>query len=115
MDGVIAHRLYREHTYQKENVYVKDLSTLGRNIKRCIIIDNHPENFQVHPENGIFIKSWFGDMSDQALSRLAPILRGKELLQEISMTNSDDIRVTLRKVKDAMARNMKNSPAPLRD
>ncbi len=61
---------------------MKDLTTLGRDIRKCIIVDNHAENFQCHPENGIFIKSWYGDPNDQALARLAPILKGKNTVYD---------------------------------
>lgn len=57
-------------------VYLKDLTLLGRNLKRVIIVDNVAQNFRRQPENGIQIKSWFGDdMQDQALFELGPILR----------------------------------------
>jgi len=55
---------------------VKDLSRIGRDLSRTIIVDNVAENFQLQPDNGIFIKSWFDDMSDTALSELAPLLKG---------------------------------------
>ena len=42
-----------------------------------IIVDNVPENFQFQPDNGIFITSWFDDVTDTALDELAPILKGK--------------------------------------
>ena len=45
-----------------------------------IIVDNVAENFQLQPDNGIFIKSWFDDMSDKALNELAPLLKGKSEL-----------------------------------
>lgn len=41
----ITHRLYRDHTKCKGGVYVKDLSKLGRDLKKTIIIDNIEENF----------------------------------------------------------------------
>jgi len=48
---------------------------LGRDLKRVLIIDNNPENFQLQPENGICIKSWFGDPQDIALSVIFPVLK----------------------------------------
>ena len=58
-------------------VFVKDLSRTGRPLNRTIIVDNVAENFCLQPDNGIFIKSWFDDMSDTALYELAPLLRRK--------------------------------------
>jgi CTD small phosphatase-like protein 2 len=115
-ENLISHRLYREHTQPKNNVYIKDLSLLGRDIKKCIIVDNNAENFQVHPKNGIFIKSWYGDQADQALTKLAPILKGSAaLISEISTANCPDIRVALKRVKEAMLRNAQKPLDPLRD
>ena len=56
---------------------IKDLSLLGRNLKRVIIIDNIAENFQVQPDNGIVIKSWTGEEHDKALEQLSPLLKSK--------------------------------------
>lgn len=39
-----------------------------------IIVDNVAENFQNQPDNGIFIRSWFDDMTDTALEELGPLL-----------------------------------------
>lgn len=47
-------------------------------MSKTIIVDNMPENFQLQPENGIFISSWTGDPNDRALKDLAPLLEGKK-------------------------------------
>lgn len=75
--GWISYRLYRRHTYLNGNVYQKDLSRLGRNLSRTLIVDNNAENFQLQPDNGIYIKSWYDDPEDKALFQLAPLLIGK--------------------------------------
>lgn len=96
--GIIKHRLYREHVSQRRGgVYIKDLSLLGRDIDRMIIVDNNPDNFQLQPENGIFIKSWFGDVGDTALLKLAPILR------DVGLSASTDVRVSLARVRESLA------------
>ena len=56
---------------------MKDISKLGRDLAKTIIVDNIPENFQLQAENGIFIKSWFRDPDDCALFELMPLLGGK--------------------------------------
>jgi CTD small phosphatase-like protein 2 len=61
-------------------VFIKDLSRIGRPLNKTIIVDNVAENFSKQPDNGIFIKSWFDDMSDTALIELAPLLRCKFLI-----------------------------------
>lgn len=73
----ITHRMYRQHASPNGYVFVKDLSRTGRPLARTIIVDNVAENFYLQPDNGIFIKSWFDDMSDTALFELAPLLKCK--------------------------------------
>lgn len=41
--------------------YVKDLSKLGRDLSKVIIVDNLPQNYAQHPENGICVQDWTGD------------------------------------------------------
>ena len=56
---------------------MKDLSLLGRDVRRTIIVDNIAENFKyLHPFNGIHIKSWYDDMEDRELDVLLPFLKG---------------------------------------
>ena len=70
----ISHRLYRRHTIPMKGNYLKDLSRLGRSLRKTIIVDNLAENFSLHPENGIAIKTWQSDAKDTALFQLAPLL-----------------------------------------
>lgn len=78
-ENCISYRLYRQHTNleKKSNVYQKDLSRIGRELSRTLIVDNNAENFQLQPDNGIYIKSWYDDPNDRALSQLAPLLIGE--------------------------------------
>jgi Dullard-like phosphatase family protein len=72
----VTHRLYRNNCTFSDNVYQKDLTKLGRDLAKTIIVDNNAENFQLQPENGIYIKSWYNDPTCEALQRLAPLLIG---------------------------------------
>jgi|JI9StandDraft_1071089.scaffolds.fasta_scaffold542813_2 TFIIF-interacting CTD phosphatase-like protein len=47
---------------------------LGRDMKTTLIIDNLESNFKMHSENGILIKSWYHDSSDQILLKLESLL-----------------------------------------
>ena len=69
-------RLYRNHTIiLNNNEFVKDISRIGRNLEKCVIVDNMPQNFRLQKENGIFIKAFWGeDIYDTALLNLMPIL-----------------------------------------
>jgi CTD small phosphatase-like protein 2 len=74
-EHLISKRLYRQYTMPTcQGFYVKDLSRLGRDLSKTIIVDNTPECFMLQPENGIQIKNWYGDPADTALAELAPLL-----------------------------------------
>jgi len=70
----IKYRLYRQHTSQNGPFLVKDLSLLGRDLNRTIIIDNISDNFILQPDNGIFISTWYDDMTDKFLPEITPLL-----------------------------------------
>jgi RNA polymerase II subunit A small phosphatase-like protein len=66
-------RLFREScTYYNGN-YIKDLSRLGRDIRKVIIIDNSPLSYLFHQDNAVPVTSWFDDMHDTELLTLIPI------------------------------------------
>ena len=67
---LIDYRLYREHTTLINGVNIKDLSKLGRDMKKIIIIDNIEENYQLQPNNGLNISDFEGDESDNELDYL---------------------------------------------
>lgn len=73
--GHIQYRLFRQHALQYQTQFIKDLSRLGRDLSKCIIVDNVADNFQNQPDNGIFIKAWYSDEKDTALAELGPILK----------------------------------------
>ena len=69
------YRLYRKHTIIIDNDFVKDLSKLGRDMSKIIIVDNMEQNYKLQKNNGITIRPFWGkDNEDTALSDLLEIL-----------------------------------------
>lgn len=96
IEGIISHRLYREHTVCVDGVYIKDLSRIGRDLATTIIVDNNPKSFQLQPSNGVYVRTWTSDPNDKALLRLATILA------DVASKGFPDIRRALRRLKDKM-------------
>lgn len=65
-----------------------------------IIIDNVADNFALQPQNGIFIKSWYGDETDTILADLTPVL------VQIARKKLDDLREALEKYNNTILKSL---------
>lgn len=92
-EGYIKYRLYRRHTMLQDNVYIKDLSKINRDITKTMIVDNSCENFKLQPSNGIYIKSWYDDPNDLALRQLSKVL------SKLVADNPEDVRIALKNLQ----------------
>ncbi|KAM9483885.1 carboxy-terminal domain RNA polymerase II polypeptide A small phosphatase 1-like isoform 4-T4 [Salvelinus alpinus] len=70
--GAFQHRLFRESCVFHQGNYVKDLSRLGRDLNKVIIVDNSPASYIFHSDNAVPVASWFDDMADTELLDLIP-------------------------------------------
>ena len=89
----ISYRLYRRHCDRRGDEYIKDLSKLGRELSKTLIVDNNCRNFRIQPDNGILIKSWTGEEGDEALMTLAPFL------EQIVVEAYPDVRVAMKQIR----------------
>lgn len=53
--GVFRTRLFRESCVFHQGCYVKDLSRLGRDLHKTLILDNSPASYIFHPNNAVSV------------------------------------------------------------
>ena len=93
IDKRIKYRLYRQHTMKIGNTIIKDLSKLGRDLKKIIIVDNCSENYSLQPKNGINLIDFTGNNNDDILLYL------KKDLIDLYKKNPDDVRPYLKQIQ----------------
>jgi len=105
---LLPYRLFREHTILTvKDELVKDLTQLGRNMARTVLVDNNPLTVRRAPSNVYLIPDFYGDPKDAELPKAWTFLR--------EMTDSHDFRPHLeaavimiqRKAKDPEERPKK--------
>jgi len=69
---------------------VKDLSLLGRDLSRVVIVDNDPISFLRHPDNAVLIRSFRASEADADDASFTVLL---QLLHELAL--STDVRPML--------------------
>lgn len=65
--NVVSARLFREHCKREGTNVIKDISLIGRPLKKTILIDDDPVNYMNLPKNSIPLKPWKGNSEDNAL------------------------------------------------
>ncbi|XP_008317211.1 carboxy-terminal domain RNA polymerase II polypeptide A small phosphatase 2 [Cynoglossus semilaevis] len=88
--GVFRTRLFRESCVFHQGCYVKDLSRLGRDLHKTLILDNSPASYIFHPNNAVPVLSWFDDLEDAELLNLLPVF------EELSQADNVYTRLDLR-------------------
>ncbi|KAJ4901480.1 SCP1-like small phosphatase 4 [Raphanus sativus] len=80
----ISQRFYRDSCILLEGIYTKDLTVLGLDLAKVAIIDNCPQVYRLQINNGIPIKSWYDDPTDDGLITILPFLE--------TLAVADDVR-----------------------
>ncbi|OVA13449.1 NLI interacting factor [Macleaya cordata] len=68
--GVISHRLYRDSCKEMDGRFVKDLSELGRDLKRVVLVDDNPNAYIFQPDNALPVRPFIDDLKDRELERV---------------------------------------------
>ena len=86
------YNLYREHNILVGNKLVKDISKIGRDMKKIIIVDKSSDNIKSTPQNGILIKPYYGESNknDTVLFEL------KKLLILFHKLGYEDLRIAIK-------------------
>ena len=88
--------LYREHCALIGKKFIKDISRIGRDMKRIIMVDDLPENLEKFKSNGILILPYEGQeqINDRVLYEL------KKMMILFYKLGYDDIRFALKQYED---------------
>ena len=85
----------REHSILYENTLVKDISLIGRDISKIIIVDDDENCFKLNKENGIKIAAFDGNNNlENVLFEL------KKILILIYRKNYDDVRIAIKEFEN---------------
>jgi Dullard-like phosphatase family protein len=90
-----SYKFYREHSIIKGKELVKDISRIGRSMKKILIIDNNANNFKINKENGILIYPFYNEKNKDC-----SLLELKKILIEIYKKNYEDIRDGIKEFKN---------------
>ena len=103
----IDHFLFRQHAVRMKHGLVKDLSRIGRNLNKVIILDDTSSNFRYQRDNGIRVKAWRGEPNDTELVSL------KEMLLNLVRSNTEDVKTNLSTYKEEISRRASIPPFEL--
>ena len=97
-------------TYGKDNKSIlKDLSKLGRDLTRTIIVDNIEENYTLQKDNGILIQTWKGNFNDRELFDIKNFLNETAIILD-NCEERGDIRKVIRGVNKELKNKRKERP-----
>ena len=75
-EKLISRRYFRDSCTYQRGVFLKDLTKISKDLSKIVIVDNLPDNYKMHYENGIPIKTWMNDNpNDIQLLKIGNVLR----------------------------------------
>lgn len=95
----IQYRLFRHHGIRSYGAYYKDMSRLGRDLGKVILLDIQTD--KLSKDNEIQVKPWTGSTKDTVLAQLCPMLA-------MIVIKGLDTRVAVKKYQDQIAKNVKS-------
>ncbi|KAJ9135985.1 hypothetical protein P3X46_033102 [Hevea brasiliensis] len=81
--GLISHRLYRDSCKEIDGKFVKDLSEVGRDLNRVVIVDDNPNCYIFHPENAVPVRPFIDDFGDRELGKLVKFFEGCDRFKDM--------------------------------
>ncbi|KAE8722984.1 putative Aquaporin NIP1.1 [Hibiscus syriacus] len=79
----ISHRLYRDSCKEVSGKFVKDLSGMGRDLSRIVIVDDNPNAYSLQPENAVPIRPFVADSEDRELEKLLQFFEWSEQFEDM--------------------------------
>ncbi|GMM33451.1 Nem1-Spo7 phosphatase catalytic subunit [Saccharomycopsis crataegensis] len=77
-------RYYRDScTLRQGTGYIKDLSIIGIDLSKIILVDNSPISYSLNYENALDIEGWIDDPTDNELLQLLPLLNSLRFVTDV--------------------------------
>ncbi|MBA0839530.1 hypothetical protein Goarm_005242 [Gossypium armourianum] len=83
--GLISYRLYRDSCKEMEEKMVKDLSEMGRDLGKVVIVDDNPNAYTLQPKNAIPIPPFVEDGEDRELEKLVQFFEWCEPFEDMRL------------------------------
>ncbi len=91
---VVQHRLYREScSLVRNQIFVKDLRVLGRNLANVVLVDNAPYSYMMQLGNAIPILPYYKGKDDDQLVILEQYLMGLKDVDDVRPVNNAHFRL----------------------
>lgn len=87
--------LTREHCTNMDQLYIKDLSRLGRPLERVVCVDDHVGSCLLQPSNAVPVAPYLGDPIDQELPHVLSVLH--------RLRDAEDVREPLQRMYNLQA------------